>query len=468
MDRLEQRARELHADAVPSPALRARIRDAVLTRSNVPSPPRRALLLGAAALTSVGCLVGTGVLLLLPGTLVQPTPAFAQVQAAMSTIRQAHWTVREISYDSSGKEAGHSSGEYWASLTPPRYASREDLYKPATASAPAQMVKGYRHLQQTTGWIYYDAGHDRYIRHPQWPFRVPPEESERNRALRDYILSQIMLPPGKDAPPADKPFPAYGPGESVRFPGAKWTVSSARLNGQRADLFVQDYVPPSHPEWQRYLQTKLWVDPKTRRVLRREQRQWHPPHGPVAFLTIAENFRYDDTPPPGTFTLTPPPGATVLTRGASLWNRLTSAEKQALQQAIAHTEQGWQQGDFAQFAADWNFAFPTGIINATHSTDHRRQWQDQVQHQKGRWAEWRSRITDVTSPSDVTPALFFRVHVHTEGKWADNGQTWEGNAYYLFLRDNDNKPRIVDWQRQTLYDRITKEHRIGSEETSKP
>jgi hypothetical protein len=467
-DRLDQAAQSLHADAAPPESLRVRARSAstmatvstpVTTRAT-PLQSRRALVIRGAALAAAcaAAVGGIAALLFSPGSLVRALPAFAQVQAAMGAVRTAHWTEVQTSYDAEGKETTRSTSERWARLTPPALAERTELTDVRAADIAARTVmRAFRRLQQADSEITYDPQHDRYTRDPSWPYRIAQAGAQRDRALREYILRQLVLPPVGPAP--GEPPPRLAPGEGMDFLGADWKVTHTTLNGQPADLFEREYVPPARPNWRRYLATRVWADPTTRRVLRREQRYWHTPDGSLSYLTVAENFRYDQTPPPGTFALAPPPGANVVTRGGSIWDRLTPVDRRAIQEAITRSEEGWRQADFDRFVSAWDFNYPrNNLYGLNPGPPRRRMWKIRVQNQKGRWAEWRSEVAAVTANGDMPSMAILTARVRSRGRWGDNGQTWRGEAAYVFLRGRDGKPRIVDWQHQNLWDRLLAEH----------
>jgi len=109
-----------------------------------------------------------------------------------------------------------------------------------------------------------------------------------------------------------------------------------------------------------------------------------------------------------------PPGAAVFCEQTKqsisvadlVWDTLPESDKKALGQAIATLDEGWRTGDFAQFASVFDFAaLPAAAEKGKFTAAQMGEWwADMVKRQRGRWAEWQSRV-DYAFAAETPPRL---------------------------------------------------------------
>lgn len=347
--------------------------------------PFRRMRLSLALTGSIAAsLLTLALLLWLPGQPGRPTIAFADVEQAMQNVQTAAWSETDTFYDrSDGSKTNTLVTQAWVRLNPPAYARR---------ILPTQVLTDYdRSLTNDQGRITYSSRSRKYMIDRTNTTPGP----EMQRQVHNLILGQVLAPTSAAIRvPSRNAFAVISP----------WQMDTDRVGGRRLLRFrrtvrprpITSVVKPSMRAAP--IDETVWADPRTHFVARVERRiydAWHPER--LLQVAVLAEYRYNVTPPPGVFDLTPPPGAKVLVqdwRGHAV--TLTPEEQRQIQQVITHSESGWRTGDFATFAAVWDFDYAHPLPNTPETYRSgawtRQNWQGIVEHQRDRWRSWQSHV----------------------------------------------------------------------------
>jgi len=173
-------------------------------------------------------------------------------------------------------------------------------------------------------------------------------------------------------------------------------------------------------------------------------------------VEVCDGYRYNEEPPEGTFDL--PAGKRLVTpdpvpASPDITGTLPAEERAELVRLISASEAGWEAGDFRAFAKAWKFK----DARSKRPLPSREEWRERVEAQKGRRADWASRIVSVeqadyfpvtTGPNACTGVrmpgvLQVRTSLHVRG--AAGGPEWEGEARF-FVQRGKTGFRIVHWE----------------------
>ncbi|MBB6050861.1 hypothetical protein [Armatimonas rosea] len=259
------------------------------TRQNA-LPLRPIGLVGSAAL-----LAGAALLFAIPGGPLRPTSSFAQVEAAMGRIHTAHWTssITSVTYLNGKKQGYHSVMDCWVDLDTHRLSYRKIKSDPINPSDGIRMDQADFYVDEKAQWSVDHGSVDTYV-------RMDPVWAQSNKSLVEYLRESIVLP--QSDPQHVEVLTVQGQKQQYTF--SAWKQSDAQWQGQRALKYTRTVTFGDGAQTRPQLVT-IWVDPKTMRLLRRDTRQERDSNPQLAYSynTTSENFRYNETPPPGTFDL---------------------------------------------------------------------------------------------------------------------------------------------------------------------
>lgn len=358
------------------------------------------------------------------------TPAFAKVEQALAGIQTATWTEVQKSYQSDGvTPQSETQCEVWVRTKPPLLDRRFNtgqrvLMDEVSTRNDLPAVKQYSNT----------------------PF---PKLAVKRQFTRQMVVTEIVSPGALSFPATE----------------AGWEGRPDRLEGQAVIRYtreygrtLKDYPAPlralANPT--RTVQT-VWVDEGSSRVLRSERRQYDAKDGHLQFLTVAENYRYNVSPPTGTFEWHVPRGVQeedTTTREA--WHSLPPAERQAIQRTIDRFDAAFVAGDFDRLSQIWDFDFLSRFSRSRESgAEHRRVWKIRVTnlhtYPKRKWKSWRTRVlsgfasrTQLTLgalPPGAPEVLQLQAKSHVT--WTD-GTTYDADCTYMLAKEN-GQYRIVNW-----------------------
>lgn len=364
-------ARTLPSVETPAALLSERVWNA-LPPQPMPTPSRRSLLLqcamgGAAMAITAGSIA---MLSLLPGTPVQPTPAFARVEEAMQGVRAVSWTEAHSSHYQANK-AGllrngkktatmHKRFSYWATFTPPRVAMRETTEPMPTQSADFSRTASLWDGETT---VSYTQDQSTYSQYKARATQGKRRSSTPQDWVRDSVLVRPPSEPGGSATPGGV---IFTPGPNERL--SAWQSAKDTMNGRQVLRFERWLTPDGKPMSRIGMAWKVWADPKTYRVIRREFRTKGTTSTGIFIETviISENFRYNETPPPDVFTVPVPPVGrpyqftnedirSEVMRGRRDLSSPEDAER--IKAVLRKAAEAWNRRDRDAFAAQWDFKF---------------------------------------------------------------------------------------------------------------
>ncbi len=282
---------------VPAPpTLKRQIVAALPPAPPAPMPPRgrriaRHAVLG---LAGVAAAIGAG-FWLLPGHPSQPTLAFADVERAMQQVRTV--SCRTVQYCPPNRfyRDDHYAFREWDQRSPPAIANSDTVTtNPANYSRSIQTLQG------------------QFIRTAKGEYRMHPYEALDREYLQEGVERSFRV---FTQQPISQHFDNGYDYNVVAKPERRLVT----FNGQQRILFTfnEDIVfrpGKSTPGITDRSQCRIWVDPATRLVARRETVNWDDPvpgHYPnVPTIVVNDDFRYNQAPPPGVFDW-PPKGAKV-------------------------------------------------------------------------------------------------------------------------------------------------------------
>lgn len=318
----------------------------------------------------------------------------------MQNIKTARWIETRTYLNSDGSVGEQYASELWVRTDPPAEARRSlpRSFRPF----PGESIDDTRSVFDSRGQMIYDATTGRYSLDPT-PFHpAPKSKAALNQILQRMVQADLILP--REFAEATAPQShSYGP-----FLTRTSASQRVTLDGHTVIRLMSDSTWRSHDG--QTSSTTVFADPVTRRIVRMESRVPVPRH--PTMLTVCDQYRYNEEPPAGTFDLTPPPGVTVeITRpglrppGDPLREapvRLSPADKKAIEQVITQSHFSWLRGDWAAFAAVWDFDYYGVYQRASRKAktmtvaQHRHNWKSFVLEQRGRWEWWKApQITDI-------------------------------------------------------------------------
>jgi outer membrane lipoprotein-sorting protein len=358
-----QQARSLSVPSAQTETARERVWQAVRKDIRPAIPQRRSLIPGSWDFGGAAVVIMLLIIvacLCFPGAPVQPTVAFAEVEAAMSKVDTATWTVTirlPRPNPLPPRYVGEMSAECRASLNPPR------LKQEFTLSTRQALQMDFRTVsdgQYTLGYINMRT--PQYVRGEQ----MLEEIDVSAKTPRDRIQSLLIFPQDEalHGPLQVADTILYAPQiKRIRHRSA-WKSRKDTLNGKEVIRFESSVTiatlssQGAKKQTRPYSRWTIWADPTTYRILRREI--VHP--GIYGWTMISDNFRYNVRLPDKSFQLPPPPVGTPYqyfdaTRAGRERARVTPQEIAQIQNIIQQSVSAWNRHDRAAFTALWDFRF---------------------------------------------------------------------------------------------------------------
>lgn len=256
---------------------------------------------------------------------------------------------------------------------------------------------------------------------------------------RDGLLRKVLAPDLAGQPAAGK----------LSVPGGTWRTESTQLNGRPTKLYIAEYPAETYRVEQR-----VWFDPVTRHILRKERSERDPRTGDLVVGVVSDQYRYNQEIPPGTFDLPgnkPLVGTDLEHRFPTVTDTLPGPERAAIEAVIRQSDAGWAVGDFAPFAASWTFE----RLEPRDPRPTEDDWRGRVEVQAGNWRHWESRVVEITQTGFFGVAMSSSSYrlVEAEGtlsvkvtlrvEW--EGGTWDGNAMFDIV-PRPQGYRILHWE----------------------
>lgn len=358
------------------------------------------------------------------------TPAFAKVEQALAGIETATWTETQTGYQPDGvTPQSEIRSEVWVRTDPPLLARRFNT--------------GQRILMDELTTRNYLPAFKQYTNTPISKLAV------KRQFTRQMVVSEIVSPGALSLPATE----------------GGWEGRQDRLEGEAVIRYTREYgrklkdypVPLrslAHPT--RTVET-VWVDEGSSRVLRSERRQYDAKDGHLEYLTLAQNYQYNLTPPAGIFEWKLPAGVQeedTTTREA--WHSLPPAEKQAIQRAIDQFDAAFVAGDFSRLSQIWDFDFLSRFSRSRESgAEHRRVWKIRVTnlhtYPKRKWKSWRTHVlSGIASRTQLTLGTLppeapevLQLQAKSRVTWTD-GTTYDADCTYMLAKEN-GQYRVVNW-----------------------
>ncbi len=233
---------------------------------------------------------------LLPGQPGRPTIAFADVEQAMQQVQTVSWVAEAEVYDKPDLKTGTLKVAVinWLRRDPPAVAST------GADVTPSHNSNGVKTLNDARGQFFLTKDQCTVLPGP-------------NDLIRQTVENQIR---SFTRFPQAAPSSAFG--RRVQTTPTNFRQISVVLNGQDQVRFDRDiktvWIWKGRTDYQ-LSHVSTWADPETHRVTRNEShvsedtrmgRSFKP------YIVIEDQFRYDQTPPKGTFDWSPPVGMKVI------------------------------------------------------------------------------------------------------------------------------------------------------------
>ena len=323
----------------------------------------------------------------------------------------AQWTETKTEF---GEHSGTRRTTHWVRLDPPAYAWRNEHRK----GWSHHVVDERGHLYTASRWTNCSLS----------PSPVP-------------ITSEGLIPNFLAPVVPEKPALEGSPG-TLR-------VRSVILEGSE----VQHY------EWERIqgnfrVQYQIWAEPKSRRLIRREIREWNLLTGEETSHELHDNYIYNREPPPDVFRMPPDRPIEEVSPGSTMpevWSNLPDSDRSEIQSLIAQSDKGWREGDFAVFSSAWQFG--GAAIVPTE-----QEWKTRIESQRGIWSEWQQVVTRAYLVSGITVQTGqLSSLMHNDGTatlWvrtrlrvimSENNRRWEGEGE-VCVQGEAGTRRIVHWE----------------------
>lgn len=334
------------------------------TRDVLPLPPshgRRIRSLGVVG--GVALVAGATLFFVIPGSLLRPTPSFAQVEAAMEKIQTVHWTetLTVKGMWAFGPKGGHMAGadnvhptsvyDCWAQLEPSLLVRR-------------QVPQGTEDLSDERMFIDYEKVWDyRKTKYSLTYMLIPTSLALKVPPHKNNVIDQIVLPTDD----LQRTETVNGGTTPLKVIYSPWKQAEESLSGRRALKFTRQ-VTNLRKSDKRITAVVVWVDPETMRVVRREEAS-------PFFRRVAESFHYNATPPVGALEL-PLPRAGESFRFVDLASerRNSKANVEAARALIPQVLDAYNKRDTDRFLALWDW----DAVGKENVTKLQAQWRKAV------------------------------------------------------------------------------------------
>lgn len=290
---------------MPAPAgLQGRLAVALASAPPVVTPsPRRPLIVRRVAVGLAGmAVIATAFFWLTPGQPGRPTIAFADVEQAMQQVKTISWKT-EVHYKgtldqkSTDNSSVHPYITYtnWLRRDPPAAATTDFHEKP---SHDFDTIKTLTDARGT------------FALSRIYCMVIPVLKISAQQTVENQIHRLTQFP---QAEPSSK---SAGQAQSTQ---TNFHQSYVVVNGQGQVRFDRD-VKTVWPTYEgrtpyRLAHFSTWADPETHRIIRNEldiTEDTSMGKGFISYVAVEDQFRYDQTPPKGTFNWSPPAGVRVV------------------------------------------------------------------------------------------------------------------------------------------------------------
>lgn len=281
-------------DISPPDTLKPRIAAALAPRPSFRLKPAFAAFAAAAAVAAF--------VALLPGSPARPSPVFADIRQAMSTVKNIAWTEREQHYDLTGTLTSDRTDKNWLRRAPAAWARQtEENLLPQTFGGEENAP--HRELFDETGWRFMFAG-GRIVRQNFAVFSLSGKKTDFASSVEERVR---LFAKGLPQTNGDARAGYVGPqrSENIQTDFARTTVNGkpALKITRVAPALTGERPLPVGTEGAAAIST-VWVDQTTKRVVQRETRFLFKSSDrqPVQeVVQTSTDFVYDTPAPPGTF-----------------------------------------------------------------------------------------------------------------------------------------------------------------------
>jgi len=361
-----QETRSANPTTMPSSALQHRIWSQISLRQQseeqaavrgVSKHSRFRMAHKTAGLIAVATAAIGAAILLAPGTTPQATVAFAAVEQAMTTVDTVTYQMHDLKCLTAIRPDGSIEVQdrprtwtIWARISSPALAS---LYSPH-----------YRYVSYSHDNYQIDtSGPVCQYSYNDWggitasPIFGAAQEQTPAERIRNEVLFN------SSPPAASQQWQEPGLGRMpLRMQRSPWKSAETSLNGKRVlrydcALQYQESMDRAHNAFRTGEDWSFWVDPQTHLVLRREIRTHYQGAGKKAdTVSVADQFRYNETPPMGTFEVTPPLGSRFYFVPLPV-RPANEQEQAAISRVIHQAVDAWNRKDVAAYGAAWDFGY---------------------------------------------------------------------------------------------------------------
>jgi hypothetical protein len=272
----------------------------------------------------------------LPGSLLHPTPTFAEVEDAVLQAKTVSWTERwtdSYAFYPSGrmKKLPGGSRRYWADLRIPAIANPGKHWRSVSREGRTYQIGSSGALRT------YQVGSWSLLMELSPALGKPDAGQLRAEIVRSVVLSQS------------------------KTQGGEWRSKKETIQGR--EYLKLTRVVPGHPgpgTWRvESTEYSFWIDPATRHVVKRETRERNKsPYQSVEMVTTCDDFRYDETPPAGLFDVQPPDGLRYMYIPQPV-RTIKPEDQQAMEDAVRKVQDAWNQGDADTYLSLWRFDHPS-------------------------------------------------------------------------------------------------------------
>ncbi|WP_395146382.1 hypothetical protein [Armatimonas sp.] len=295
--------------------------------------------------------IGAALFFAIPGGPFRPMPSFAAVEDAMEKIKTVHWTetmevhmVWAFKPNGTGRSIASDNQsvmiyESWGDMV--NHQLSHVLVSGKLDGAQERRVV----MNSEQAWDYMKT-RDRSVY-----LKMPSQFFQGNKATK-IVMDQVVLP--KDDPGRTEKFDS-GDDYIQTKTYLPWKQSDEEREGKKLLRFDRTVMIQKGTNSSRR-EVTVWVDRETMRVARREEIERRPNSQQIAFRCIAENFRYNETPPSGVFEL-PKPKVGEHYQILEAWSstREIRADEQARKKVVEEAIRAYSRKDMAGFLALWDF-----------------------------------------------------------------------------------------------------------------
>jgi outer membrane lipoprotein-sorting protein len=316
----------------------------------------------------------------MPGGVVRPTISFARVEEALASVRTATWTVMvEGESETNGKvRRWRSTALNWADLVQAKIATIEPD-KDKDGKGSKMVFDGTKILAFLPGNNVY------FLSDPM------PRDYGRGKTPLERVRSAVLFKQ-ENLREENTSFSSA----TMRYSWKPWISRNELLEDKstlrfdRTGSYKLEFDNPKFNDDKKTEFTEtIWVEPDTYRLIRRET------VSDGKSRLICSGYRYNETPPPGTFEV-PKPKIGVPYRfvddthdsPSRKFTKLTGAEYTAAVATMTRAIQAWDKGDPDAFVREFDFE----EVAWRHEVFDDTKKQTPAQYAASQRWQWRSRV----------------------------------------------------------------------------